>query len=1536
MNKHKYFVFTAIMTAMMLLFLGNWVIPVQANNTGIGTPTPTGIPITVPGIPGEVASAEQQEKLKSIIQSYFEIRYRALSVAQSDNFKQNGFGDIVSDTTDAKNFLREELGKLAVDIKHAELDHLRYVDYKYFLDFHSIAFDSATQTATILVSESNEVIYEISVESDPEEPIVSHVAGIEHTIVLSKQQNRWKIVSDDYNDDSWKMLRKEGKSTDKILNAIDKMLRTMKAAPRPALGTKSVGPTLAYDVPYDASSHPYDRAGAVEYALQHWRADAGQYNPNYPVYTNDDCTNFISQAIYEGGNASMFIPSPLPSPTTDGRSGWYIFFNNLQRAAAWNDVGAFYTFVTNSEYSWKDSYVGGEYYGEGPEGKEIPYLNDIELGDVIQYDWNDDGIYDHAAIVVDFGADGTPFVAAHTTDYDRVPYTLPNWNKMRFIHIERSNGYPPVKSEMSLDTVMAGTTSGADDAGGNPANPCPITNSDDGNNYFGSCFNGSNITSGFRFTNVQIPEGAHIKYAYVTFTVDGLYGVDPNGQNYYPIALLISGENSTSPSDFSEIAPASRQTSGPSIPWLIDGTVNGSAYDTWGWRDKRTTPDLKSIIQHIVKDIPDWKYGNALSLIFNNDPSKNYTGGLNHHRRVLALDGILDNPDFWRNRWSARLIVAYSLDGTGQSYPPTVYSVTRDPAYASPTNASSVKFIVKFSEAVTGVDNTTPFSDFALTTTGISGAAITDVGGSGDTYTVTVNTGTGDGKIRLDVRDNGTIADMENPPQPLNGGFTTGESYIIDKSAPYAGIVLSTNPTTTNAASVNFLVVFNEPVVGVDTDGPTFDDFTLQTFGVTDASITSVTRLSGTQYQVTVNTGSGSGTISLILGHNGVIRDYASNPLSGDYPSASYTIDKTTVQSSSPESTNPTHATSVNFTVVFSKPVTGVDASDFALTVTGISGVTIAGVSGSGTTYTVTVNTGSGDGTIRLDVLNDGTIIDDLSVPLSSGFTAGEVSTVDKTAPTVLSITRASMNPTNASSVDFTVTFSQPVTGVDISDFALATAISGTTVINVSGSGDTYTVTVDTGSDDGSIRLDIPVSATITDLASNPLAGLPCTVSETYTIDKTAPTVVSITRASPNPTNAVSVDFTVLFSESVTGVDTGDFSLTTSGVSGAAVSGVSGSGDTYTVTVDTGSGDGTIRLDVPVTATITDLAGNSLGNLPFTNGETYNIDKTAPTVLSITRGSANPTNAASVNFTVTFSESVMDVNASDFALTTIGVSGATITNVSGSDNTFTVTVSTGSGDGTIRLDVSALANIIDLAGNPLSGLPFTSGETYTIDKTAPTVLSIVRASPNPTNASSVNFTVTFSESVTGVDIYDFFLTTTGVVWANIPSNGVNDSGSVYTVSVSTGSGSGTIRLDVGTNGTIKDSANNSLVSGFTGGDIYNIDKTPPTVLSITRASTNPTSAAYVSFTVTFSEPVTGVDASDFTLSTTGLYGATITSVSGSGTTYTVVVYTGHGTGLLRLNVIDNDSIMDEVGNKLGGTGTGNGNYSYGEIYTVFR
>ncbi|MBI5965682.1 MAG: tandem-95 repeat protein [Chloroflexi bacterium] len=339
-------------------------------------------------------------------------------------------------------------------------------------------------------------------------------------------------------------------------------------------------------------------------------------------------------------------------------------------------------------------------------------------------------------------------------------------------------------------------------------------------------------------------------------------------------------------------------------------------------------------------------------------------------------------------------------------------------------------------------------------------------------------------------------------------------------------------------------------------------------------------------------------------------------------------------------------------------------------------------------------------------------------------------------------------------------------------------------------------------------------------------------------------------------------------------------------------------------------------------------------------------DTTPPTVISIVRASANPTAATTVNFTVTFSESVIGVDKYDFSLIGDGtLSGYSITSVGGTGLTRTVYVNTGTGSGTLRLDLIDNDTIKDLSNFRLGGTGtgngnFTTGQSYSIDRDSPRVVSIVRASANPTGASTVSFTVTFSESVIGVDRYDFSLFTDGTL-SGVSIASVGGTGAVRTVYVNTGTGNGTLRLDLIDNDTIKDLSNyrlggTGLGNGdFTTGQSYTVDKTFPTVVSIVRLSANPTSAATVSFRVTFSESVIGVDKYDFSLIGDGtLAGYSITSVGGTGLTRTVYVNTGTGSGTLRLDLIDNDTIKDSSSYRLGGTGIGNGNYTTGESYNV--
>ena len=118
-----------------------------------------------------------------------------------------------------------------------------------------------------------------------------------------------------------------------------------------------------------------------------------------------------------------------------------------------------------------------------------------------------------------------------------------------------------------------------------------------------------------------------------------------------------------------------------------------------------------------------------------------------------------------------------------------------------------------------------------------------------------------------------------------------------------------------------------------------------------------------------------------------------------------------------------------------------------------------------------------------------------------------------------------------------------------------------------------------------------------------------------------------------------------------------------------------------------------------------------------------------------------------------------------------------------------------------------------------------------------------------------------------------------------------------------------------------------------------LDTTVPTVQSITRVDPSPTELNEVSFLVTFSEGMRGLDAGDFQLSGSAALGAGITAVSGaedSAERTVTVNISSAANGTLGLDFLDNGSAYDSNWNAIGGEGTGNGDYTLGEYYVIDR
>jgi hypothetical protein len=282
--------------------------------------------------------------------------------------------------------------------------------------------------------------------------------------------------------------------------------------------------------------------------------------------------------------------------------------------------------------------------------------------------------------------------------------------------------------------------------------------------------------------------------------------------------------------------------------------------------------------------------------------------------------------------------------------------------------------------------------------------------------------------------------------------------------------------------------------------------------------------------------------------------------------------------------------------------------------------------------------------------------------------------------------------------------------------------------------------------------------------------------------------------------------------------------------------------------------------------------------------------------------------------TITFNE-----NVSGFAVGEIVVGNGSASNLAGGPAVYTANI-TPAGQGLVTVDVGA-GVAQDAATNGNTAAPQFS---ITYDTVQPTV-SITSGAPNPTNTSPIPVTITFSEPVGATFVVGEITVGNGAAgnFAGGPT--------VFTANI-TPAGQGAVTVDVNA-GVAQDAATNGNTAAAQFSITY--DTVPPTVSSSNRAGANPTNGATVTFTVTFSENVSGVDVTDFTpVMGGGVAGAAVQSVIGGPAAYTVTVSTGTGDGTLALDVADDDTIADAAGNRLGGTGLGNGAFTGGQAYTV--
>jgi len=509
--------------------------------------------------------------------------------------------------------------------------------------------------------------------------------------------------------------------------------------------------------------------------------------------------------------------------------------------------------------------------------------------------------------------------------------------------------------------------------------------------------------------------------------------------------------------------------------------------------------------------------------------------------------------------------------------------------------------------------------------------------------------------------------------------------------------------------------------------------------GVVYSTTNTTPTIGGTGVTKDANSTTGTGAFSETIGGltavtTYYVRAYALNTVGTSYGAVQTFTTPTAITSLARAGASPTNAASVSYTLTFANSVTGLSVSNFSLTAPGLTGASIASVAGAGTTYTVVVNTGTGDGLLTLNLSNTA----GLSAGVSNALPfVGETYTIDKTAPTTTTVGIPPAATYGIGQVlSFTVNYSEAVFVTGTPQMPLY--INGQRLANyVSGSGTTallFQYTVQSG--DNNFNGAYPGAnlalngGTIRDAATNNadlrLNGVPTSF---VLVDGVAPTVTSLTGPAASGTTIATTpfSFTVRFSETVTNFSASGITVT----NGTVTSGPTGTTDSYTFTV-TPTTPGTVTMVAIAAGAAKDQVGN-----PNAASAPYSLTYLPPNVAlsAISARTPSPTATATVSYQVTFSGSLTGLGPNNFNLTTTGsVTGASVASVSGSGATYTVVVNTGTGDGTLRLNLNNSTGTVP----GISGLPYTSGPAYTITKSfaaAPTLR--IQAAGSPSGNSDV-------------------------------------------------------------------------------------------------------------------------------------------------------------------------------------------------------
>jgi hypothetical protein len=467
-------------------------------------------------------------------------------------------------------------------------------------------------------------------------------------------------------------------------------------------------------------------------------------------------------------------------------------------------------------------------------------------------------------------------------------------------------------------------------------------------------------------------------------------------------------------------------------------------------------------------------------------------------------------------------------------------------------------------------------------------------------------------------------------------------------------------------------------------------------------------------------------------------------------------------------------------------------------------------------------------------------------------------------------VTFNSVSANGSSSVtttQLTLSFSKAIDGLTAGDITLS-GVAGVGKGTLSGSGGTYTLSIGGFTEGGTLTVAV-AKANFT--INNP--------SRTVAVYFSNPTPVTFSSVTANGSaTSNTTQLTLTFSREVAGLSASDITLSNvTGVTKGSLSGPSGSGTMYTLSISGFSDGGTLSVAVA-------KAGYTITGSPLT----VPIFHTATIDFKVTaNGGPDTSSITTTQLLLTFDEEITGLTASNISLS--GMTGVTKGTLSGEGDWYTLPISGFSVGGTLNVTVTK------------TGITTSVKTVIIYHKDSPTVsLASVTADGNDT-LTTTQLTLTFSAPISGLTASN--ITLDGVTGVTKGTLTAGSTAGTYTLPISGFTSSGDLKVTV-------EKPGYNITNLSTPRKIYYA-----TAVTLSVSADSPTNTTFLS--LTFSKEIPGLSVSDISLIGVAVTKGSLTGPGGSsGTTYNLEISGFTGSGTLTVTVTKTGYSITTASNKV--------------------